>query len=170
MFIHRQRKSNSIVFNFTVANLNICNKWLLTTSYLPCTQRQKSMWQWTAENFHVFRILKIVHDCRACRQHFLKTQPPSSKNIKHGNTKWCCPQGRKLWMNTLEKGTFNEVFFYTVCNYHEQSIVATIMKYNYMLNWNKINRVLATVKNSAVNVVSPVWSRIELPNLFFPNT
>ena len=31
-------------------------------------------------------------------------------------------------MNTLRKATFNEVFIYTVYNYHEQSIVATNME------------------------------------------
>ena len=29
---------------------------------------------------------------------------------------------------------------------------------------------LATVKNSAVNMVFPIWPIVELPNLFFPNT
>ena len=31
-------------------------------------------------------------------------------------------------------------------------------------------RVLATVKNSVVNKVFPIWLTIELPNLYFPNT
>ena len=30
--------------------------------------------------------------------------------------------------------------------------------------------VLATVKNSAVNTIFPIWSIIKLPNLCFPNT
>ena len=32
------------------------------------------------------------------------------------------------------------------------------------------NKVLATVKNSTVKAVFPVWPLVELPNLCFPNT
>ena len=55
----------NMVSNFT--SLNICNKWLLTLSPLPFTERRKSMWEWTAKSCRVYRILKIVHHCRACR-------------------------------------------------------------------------------------------------------
>ena len=36
-----------------------------------------------------------------------------------------------LDMNTLKKATFNEVFIYTVYNYHEQSMITTNMQYKY---------------------------------------
>ena len=42
-----------------------------------------------------------------------RTYPLPTKNINHGNTNWHCPQGQKLWMKTLKKATFNEVFIYT---------------------------------------------------------
>ena len=37
-------------------------------------------------------------------------------------------------MNTLKKATFNEVFIYTVYDYHEQHMVTTNMQYNNILN------------------------------------
>ena len=33
-----------------------------------------------------------------------------------------------------------------------------------------LSRVLAAVKNSAVNAVFPIWPILKLPNLRFPNT
>ena len=53
-----------MVLNFAVANLNICNEWLLTTvtSVVHCHKVKKHVWQWTTRTCCAYyRILKIVH-------------------------------------------------------------------------------------------------------------
>ena len=54
-----------------------------------------------------------------------------SQNLEPGNTKGYCHQGWKLWMNTLKKATFNNIFIHTVYNYYEQSIVTINMQNKY---------------------------------------
>ena len=63
--LHAIKKILNMVLNFTVSNLNVCNKGLLllTTSHLPCIQRQKCMCQWIVKSCRTCRVLKIVHGC-----------------------------------------------------------------------------------------------------------
>ena len=46
---------------------------------------------------------------------------------------------------------------------NNKQLLISVMLIGYV---DYFNRVLATVKNSAVNAVFPIWSMVELPNLF----
>ena len=56
------------------------------------------------------------------------------------------------------------LYFLKNCSYfYEIRETANLLK-------GTIFRVLATVKNSAANKVLPIWSIIEFPSLYFPNS
>ena len=50
----------NMVLTFTVANINICVKWLLIGSYLPFTQTKKACGSKQNKNCCTYRILKTV--------------------------------------------------------------------------------------------------------------
>ena len=52
-----------MVLSFTVTILNICNKWLLSTSHLPCTQGQNTRgneWEKAAMHIWFWKICKTA--------------------------------------------------------------------------------------------------------------